>query len=76
MATCPKCGGYLSDDHRCFGAWWQIVRTIGVAFAGAVFGIVAVVALAEHPSTSLLGAMGLLGAVLVTALWRATGFWL
>jgi hypothetical protein len=74
MATCPKCGGYLSDDHRCFGAWRHIARTMAVALAGAIFGVVAVLVLAEHPSPSLLGAIGLLGAVLVTALWRAAGF--
>jgi hypothetical protein len=74
MATCPKCGGYLSDDHRCSGAWWHIARTTGVALAGTVCGVVAGVVLAEHPSMSLLGGMGLLGAVVVTALWRATGF--
>jgi hypothetical protein len=74
MATCPKCGGYLSDDHRCCGAWRHIARTMGVALGGAVFGVVAVLVLAEHPSKSLLVVAGLLGAVLVTALWRATGF--
>jgi hypothetical protein len=74
MATCPKCGGYLSDDHRCFGAWRHIARTMGLALAGAVFSVVAVLVLAEHPSKSLLAVAGLLGAVLVTALWRATGF--
>ena len=74
MATCPKCGGYLSDDHRCVGAWRRVTRTVGVAFAGALFGVVIVLVLAEHPSSSLLAIAGLLGAVLVTALWRATRF--
>ena len=73
MATCPKCGGYLSDDHRCFGAWRRITRATGVGVAGAVFGVVVVLVLAEHSSESLLTVAGLLGAVVVSALWRASG---
>jgi hypothetical protein len=38
MATCPKCGGYLGDDHRCSGAWRHAARTMGVALVGAPFG--------------------------------------
>jgi hypothetical protein len=74
MATCPKCGGYLSDDHRCFGAWRHIARTLGVTVAGALCGVVVVLLLVEHPSMPLLAATGVLAAVVVTALWRATGF--
>jgi peptidoglycan/LPS O-acetylase OafA/YrhL len=74
MATCPKCGGYLSDDHRGFGAWRRITRAIGVVVAGALFCVVVVLALSEHPSKLLLAVVGLLGAVLVSALWRAIGF--
>jgi predicted MFS family arabinose efflux permease len=71
MATCPKCGGYLGDDHRCSGAWRHAARTMGVALGGAAFGVVAVRMVAEHPSMPLLAATALLAAVLVTAVWGA-----
>ena len=73
MATCSKCGGYLSDDHHCFGERRPIARIMGVALAGALFGVVVMLALAERPSNSLLAAAALLFAVLGGALWRATG---
>ena len=73
MATCPKCGGDLSGDHRCFGAWRHIARTASAALAGALFGVVLVLVLADPPSTSLLVVAALLSALVVTELWRATG---
>jgi hypothetical protein len=73
MATCNKCGGYLSDGHRCVGAWRHIAKMMGVALAGALLGVVVVLVLAERPSNSLLAVAGLLFAVLVGALWRETG---
>jgi hypothetical protein len=75
MATCPKCGGYLSDDHRCFGAWRHIARTMGAALIGALFGVIAVSTLADRPTNLLLGVAGLLGAVLVGALWHESKFY-
>jgi hypothetical protein len=72
--TCPQCGGYLSDDHRCVGAWWRITRTMVVALVGAPFGVIAASVLAEQPSQSLLAVAGLLGAVLGAALARPNGF--
>jgi hypothetical protein len=74
MATCPKCGGDLSEDHRCVGAWRRITRAIGDGIAGRVFGAPVVMALGEHASKSLLTVAGLLGGVVVSALWRASGF--
>ena len=40
MATCPDCGGFLHDHHRCFGVWRHIARTIAVTAAGGAFGLV------------------------------------
>ena len=73
MATCPKCGGFLSDDHRCAGAWRRTARAIAAPLAGALLGIVTASMLAERPSNGLLAVAGLLGAVLVAAAWRASG---
>jgi hypothetical protein len=50
------------------------MRTSGVALVGALFGVIAMSVLAERPSNSLLAVAGLLGAVLIGALWRASGF--
>jgi hypothetical protein len=44
-----------------------------VGIVGAVFGMVTVSVLVGHPPTSLLAVVGLLGAVLGTALLRTTG---
>jgi hypothetical protein len=41
--------------------------------AGALFCVVVVLVLFEHPSKLLLAVVGLLGAVVVSALWRAIG---
>ena len=74
MATCPDCGGFLHDHHRCFGVWRHIARTIAVTAAGGAFGLVFVMALVEHPPTGLVVAIALLGAVIGAALGRATRF--
>jgi hypothetical protein len=47
---------------------------MGVALAGAVCGVLAVLVLVDYPSMPLLAGTSALGAVLVTALWRAMGF--
>jgi hypothetical protein len=51
-----------------------MTRAIGVGIAGGVFGVAMVMALAEQASKSLLTVAGLLGGVVVGALWSASGF--
>ena len=44
MATCPDCGRYLNDPHRCKGRWRIQLRLLGwtlrsAAIASAVGGL-------------------------------------
>lgn len=41
MATCPDCGRYLDDPHRCKGRWRIQLRLLGWTFRSAVIGGVA-----------------------------------
>jgi hypothetical protein len=38
MATCPKCGGPLGDQHRCAGLGRLRLRLWGTRLAGALIG--------------------------------------
>jgi uncharacterized membrane protein len=55
------------------GAKTRVTRATGIAVAGALFGVLVVLVLAEYPSKWLLTVAALLGAVVVSALWRASG---
>lgn len=75
MATCPRCFGALTEDHKCppraigsrlFEALW----TVG---AGAIIGAVLVFALIERPASALVLAAAALGAVLASAVRQAIG---
>jgi hypothetical protein len=46
-----------------------------MALVGALVGVIVVSVVAKRPSNSVLAVAGLLGAVLVGALWRASGFY-
>ena len=74
MATCPHCGGFLHDHHRCRGRWWRRGREAGAAVVGASAGGAAAFGLAERPAVALVVTCGLLGAVLVTAVRRFAKF--
>lgn len=71
MATCPSCGGFLDEHHRCVGLWRRRLRIAGVAIAGAILGPVAVLAVVERPADSLLVVAALLGTVVFTALMQS-----
>ncbi len=54
MATCASCGAYLSEGHRCSGAWRRRRRSAIVGLVGALLGITAPYVLLGdrlHPST-------------------------
>ncbi len=74
MATCPRCFGPLTDDHRCPRNW---VRRLGdslvTVLVGAIVGIVASFAIEEQPSSALVLAAAALGAVLANAFRQAVG---
>jgi hypothetical protein len=71
MATCPKCGRFLTDGHRCHGGWRRAGRYAAVAAVGALIGCVGTLVGFDNPPDSLTAVVTLLGAVLAPALWRS-----
>ena len=67
MATCPSCGGFLHDRHRCRGRWRRRLRSAAWNLAGAGGGVAVSFAFTERPALGLIATCALLGAVLVTA---------
>jgi hypothetical protein len=74
MATCPDCGGSLSDDHWCSARRWRAVRTAIFTVSGVLFGAITVLVLVDDPSAWLAIAAGLVGGLVSLAVWRAVGF--
>jgi hypothetical protein len=72
MATCPRCGAYLSSHHRCRGIGLRRLRTFSIVLLGAAVGFLGPFLIADRPSDSLLLVTSLLGAVLTFAVhWYA-----
>jgi hypothetical protein len=74
MATCPRCGGYLSSRHRCRGVGLRRLRTFSIVLLGAAAGFLGPFLIADRPSGPLLLVTALLGAVLTLALHRYARF--
>jgi hypothetical protein len=74
MATCPSCGGYLDDGHRCSGDRWRAMRTAGSTVSGALFMMLTVFVLIEDPSAWLTAGAAMVGGLVGFAMWRAVGF--
>ena len=74
MATCPKCLGPLTEDHRCptriFRRLTGAVLTLG---GGALAGVLFSYVLADPPAPALMLAAAALGAVLSSTIRRAVG---
>jgi hypothetical protein len=71
MATCPRCGAFLSDDHRCVGLWRGQLRTIAAMFGGAILSVVALYAVSDQPSAIVVAIGVISGMVLGRAVWGA-----
>lgn len=72
MATCPRCFGPLTDDHKCpRGRSRGLVKTVGLLLIGAVLGSAACYGLVDRPHGLVVLLSALLGAVLADALRRA-----
>lgn len=75
MATCPKCFGALTENHKCprrsiLSGITDALSTVGVG--GLLGGIVAVIVNDQAP-TALVLAAAALGAVLASAVRQAIG---
>jgi hypothetical protein len=72
MATCPRCGRFLDEHHRCTGLWRRRARRVGVAVAGALIAVFVPFAFPGYgasPVASVVAA--LLGALIASAIWSA-----
>jgi hypothetical protein len=72
VATCPHCGGFLDDHHRCFGAWRRMGRWVAMMCVGGLAGLVLAFGLIEHPLPEVIVIAALLGAVLGSSLGQVT----
>lgn len=74
MATCPRCFGALTENHRCpkgvFSRLTDALWTVGV---GGTIGAVLIYAMIERPASALVLAAAALGAVLASAVRQAVG---
>ena len=72
MATCPKCMGALTENHRCRrGIFSRVSHALSTVAVGGGLGTVACFAMEDRPAGALLVAAAALGAVLATAVREA-----
>jgi hypothetical protein len=75
MATCPKCFGPLTENHKCpaTGRLNRAIDAVTTVAIGGVIGIVLSYAIEERPVPALVVAAAALGAVLASAIRQAVG---
>lgn len=72
MATCPRCLGPLTEDHRCpRGRFSRVTDALSTVVGGAVLGGFVPVMFSEDPPLALVLAAAALGAVLANAVREA-----
>jgi hypothetical protein len=72
MATCPRCLGPLTEDHRCpRGRFSRISDALAPVVGGAVVGGLIPVIFSANASLALVLAAAALGAVLANAIRQA-----
>jgi hypothetical protein len=72
MATCPRCYGALTENHRCpRGRLSRVTDALSTVATGGAVGIVLCYLLNERPVLPLLMAAAALGSVLAMALRQA-----
>ena len=72
MATCPRCMGALTENHRCpRGPFYRVTDALGTLGVGALIGIALCYGLEERPVPALVLAAAALGSVLASALRQA-----
>ena len=74
MATCPKCLGPLTEDHRCpRGLSRRMTDALSSVAIGATLGGLLVFLVDSRPAGALVLAAAALGAVLANAVRQALG---
>jgi F0F1-type ATP synthase assembly protein I len=74
MATCPKCFGALTENHKCpKGPLSRVTDALSTVAIGAGIGIVLLYVIDERPVPALILAAAALGAVLANAVRQAVG---
>ena len=74
MATCPRCLGALTENHKCpKGRFSRVTDALTTIVIGSVIGGLLVFAFEERPAGALVLAAAALGAVLANALRQAVG---
>lgn len=72
MATCPRCFGTLTENHKCpRGLTSRVTHALTTLAIGGVLGALACFIFDERPAPALLVAAAALGAVLAGALRTA-----
>jgi hypothetical protein len=72
MATCPKCLGPLTDNHKCrYGRIRRVSDALATTAIGGLAGWVVVLMIDDRPAGALILAAAALGAVLASAVRQA-----
>ncbi len=72
MATCPRCFGALTDNHKCpRGTFSRITDAVSTVGIGGIAGALLVFVIEERPVGALVLAAAALGAVLAVAIRQA-----
>ena len=72
MATCPRCLGALTENHRCpHGIGRRITEALSTVGIGSLIGAIFCFAIDDRPAGALVLAAAALGAVLATAVRQA-----
>src|SRR3989442_15256384 len=74
MATCPRCMGALTENHRCpRGIGTRVTEAVSTVGIGGVLGALFCFVIEERPAGALVVAAAALGAVLAAAVNTAAG---
>jgi len=72
MATCPRCFGALTENHKCpRGVFSRVSDALMTAGIGGIGGWLFILVIEERPAGALILAAAALGAVLATAVRQA-----
>jgi len=72
MATCPRCFGALTENHKCpKGRLSRVTDALSTVSIGGALGVVLSYAIDDRPVPALVVASAALGAVLASAVRQA-----